>query len=116
MPTGNRIEKLNEVLKELLAQIVLREVELPRGVLATITRVETTRDLSQAKVFVSVFPENQTKPALAILVRCGYNLHQILNKKLRLRKVPKLRFLQDTQVIRELRLDELLDKVGDGQN
>lgn len=111
MSSGNRIEKINEVLKEQLGQAILKEVELPRGVLATITRVETTKDLNQAKVFVSVFPEDQTKVALAILVRCGYNLHQILNKKLRLRKVPKLRFLQDTQTSKELRLDELLDKV-----
>lgn len=108
---GDRISKINEVLKEQLGPIILREVETPPNVLITINKIETTRDLNEAKIFISVFPEKELFNMLDILNKSVYNLHQILNKKIHLRKTPKLRFLQDNETEQDLRMEHILDKI-----
>ena len=99
------------MLKEQLGPIILKEVELPPNVLVTINKVETTTDLNQAKIFISVFPEKELFNMLDILNKSGYNLHQVLNKKIHLRKTPKLKFLQDNETEQELRMEEIFDKI-----
>ena len=106
-----RITRVNEMLKEQLGPIILKEVELPPNVLVTINKVETTTDLNQAKIFISVFPEKELFNMLDILNKSGYNLHQVLNKKIHLRKTPKLKFLQDNETEQELRMEEIFDKI-----
>jgi len=94
MTNLNRIEKINEFLKKELSKIILKEIGFPRDILVTITSVKTFKDLSECKVFVSVFPEKETKKVLEILNRSWYGLHQLLNKVLKIRRVPKLSFLK----------------------
>ncbi len=87
-----RIERLNKVIKVELGQIILREFEFNEGVLVTITRVDTSPELSQAKVYISVFPEKNAKAILNILVGQIYFLQQKINERLPIRParyVPK---------------------------
>ena len=107
-----RIERLNEVLKEELGQVILKELEFPLGALVTLTRVETSSELSQAKVFVSVFPENQAGAVLRILNSQIYFLQQKVNKRLLMRPVPKLVFCLEETTISASRVEELLQKTS----
>ncbi|MBI3211835.1 MAG: ribosome-binding factor A [Simkania negevensis] len=51
----NRTKKLNSLLKEVLSEVIIREVRNPLVArLITITQVEITKDLRQAKVYISV--------------------------------------------------------------
>lgn len=110
-----RISKINQLLKEELGKIILRELEFPVGVLATITRVETAPNLSIAKVFISVFPEKLAPSILRILKVQIYFLQQRLNRKLEMRPVPRLIFCQEKETLVAGRVEELLEEVkGDG--
>ena len=102
MASERRLEKLNILIKEELALILEREIEFPQNTLVTITKVVTSHDMYYAQVLISVLGD-KTKEALEILSKNIYHIHQRVNKKLRIRPVPKIRFEPDEgEVKREI--------------
>ena len=89
---SNRIQRLNALIKMEMSQILLRELDFPNDVLITITRVETFANLSEAKIYVSVMPKDQTDKVFKILDRTIYDSQQKLNKRLKMRPVPRIKF------------------------
>ena len=108
---SKRIQRLNELIKEELGKILLKEEDFPKGVLVTITRVETLADLSEAKVWVSVLPENQAERIIGKLNKRIYFLQQKINKILRMRIVPKIRFQIETKTKEAARIEEILEEI-----
>lgn len=108
---SKRIQRLNELIKEELGKILLREGNFPKGVLVTITRVETSANLSEANIWISVLPEDQTEKIVAILNKIIYHLQQKINKTIRIKFVPKIRFLIETKTKEAARIEELLEKI-----
>lgn len=111
MATSLRVEKIDELIKRELGQIILRELELPRDVLLTIINVETTSNLIESRVFVSVMPEEKEKEVLKMLARNIWELQQILNKKLRIRPVPKIIFLPEKQLKEAIKIEKIFQKI-----
>lgn len=105
-----RIEKVNELVKEVVADIILREVQFPAGALATLTRVSTSPDLHYADVFVTIFPGDREvqKEALLLLKKSTREIQRQLNRKLRMRPVPRILFLIDEEERKRERVEELL--------
>ena len=108
---SKRIPRLNELLKEELGKILLKEGNFPKGVLVTITRVETLADLSEAKVWVSIFPEDKGKKIIENLNKRIYFLQQKINKILRMRIVPKIRFQIETKTKEAAKIEEILENL-----
>ncbi|MBZ9572060.1 30S ribosome-binding factor RbfA [Patescibacteria group bacterium] len=108
---SKRIQKVNELLKRELSQILLREAEFPQNTLVTITRVEASVDLREAKVFFSVIPESQIKEILQILNREIYKFQQKINKRLKMRPVPKIKFFKEIKTSEAARVEEILEKI-----
>ena len=106
-----RIERVDELIKRELGQIILREIDFPEDVLTTITRVETSVDLNQAKVYISVIPQNKISKVLRIFSRLIYDFQQKLNKRLKMRIVPRIKFFEEKKTEEVVRIEELLDKV-----
>ena len=105
-----RIQKVNELIKRELGKILLKEFDISKNILLTITRVETTGNLIESKVFISVIPEKETREILKLINKKIYNLQQILNKKLHIRPVPKIKFVEDKQLKQALEIEEILGK------
>jgi len=112
MATSRRVEKIDELIKRELGQIILRELELPRDVLLTIISVETTSNLIESRVFISVMPEGKEKEVLKILGWNIWELQQILNKKLRIRPVPKIIFLPEKQLKEAIKVEKIFQKIN----
>lgn len=106
-----RIQRVDELLKRELGLIILREFEFPKDILVTLTRVEVLENLNEAKIYISIFPEKESKKILEILTRNIYFIQQKLNKKLKMRPVPKIRFLLEKKVIEASRVEELLEQL-----
>ena len=106
-----RIEKVNSLIKHELGNIFLKEVDVFPGTLLTITRVECSTSLFQCKVYISVIPEDNFDNVLSLLQRHIYDIQQMLNKKLKMRPVPKIEFLKETKTKEAGRIDELLAKI-----
>lgn len=106
-----RIPKVNQLLKKELGQIILKEIDFPKDVLATITRVETLPNLSESRVFISVFPEKTSREIIGLLRREIYFLQQKINKRLKMRPLPKLVFVLEKKTTEAGKIEEILEKL-----
>ncbi len=106
-----RIKKVNSLIKKELSGIILREVDFPNDILVTVTRVESSSDLSQAKIFISTIPKNRANETLRILNGEIYAIQQELNKRLNMRPVPKILFKEEEKTEEAARVEELLEEI-----
>ncbi len=107
----NRLPRVNQLIKQELSQIILKEIEFSKEILVTITRVETTPNLIESKVFVSVMPEEETDKILQILNNRIYEIQQRLNKRLKMRPIPRIKFWNEKKTLEAGRIEELLEKL-----
>lgn len=108
---SKRIQRINQLIKKELSQIILKEIEFPQGVLITVTRVETASDLKESNVWISAIPEEKLKRTLEILNKNIYFLQQKLNKRLKMRPLPRIKFLEEQKTSEAGRIEELLEKI-----
>ena len=115
---NQRTDKLDSQIRAELMQLFQREMKDPRIGFATVTRVETTRDLGSAKVWVSVLgtPEEQ-QAAIKALTDAAPWLRRQLGERLTVRHIPQLSIRHDDSIEagnRVLRiLKELEEERGD---
>lgn len=103
-----RVKRVNSLIKEELSKIILREVEFEKNVLVTLTRVETTKDLKECKVFISAIPEEKLKEVLEILKKRIYSLQKKLDKRLKMKFVPKVSFFEEKKMVEAQRIEKIL--------
>lgn len=108
---SGRMEKVDELLAQQLGQIIISELELPKGAIVTITKVKTSPDLKNARVYLSVLPQSEQKPVMSLLINQAYEFQKILNERLTLRNTPKLRFFIDETGQRAADIETLLDNL-----
>ena len=106
-----RIPKVQELLKEELGAILLREFDVPEDTLVTLTRVDVAPNLQQAKIYISVMPEEKAKEVLRLLKKEVYEMQQLLNKRLNMRPVPRIEWVLETKTAEAQEIEELLDKI-----
>ena len=90
-----RLEKINKLLKQHLAEIIQKDLSLKKGVLVSIIKVDTSPDLRYSKVFISILPEKERQYVLATLQKEIYRLQGLLNRRLKTKVFPKIRFIAD---------------------
>lgn len=92
----DRIKRVNEACKEALGEILQGEVKDPRIGFVTVTKVEVTPDLQQAKVWVSVLgDEEEVEQTLQGLGKAKGFMRKELGNRVRLRYTPQLKICLD---------------------
>jgi len=110
---SQRILRVNQLLRQEISQLLLKEIGFADA-LVTIIDVETSPDLGQAKVKISVMPAEKNEQVLKVLEKNIFHLQQILNKKLNMKTVPKIRFVIDQVEAKAQRIEEILGKMKKG--
>lgn len=108
---SKRLPQVNSLLQTELSQIFLRELELPRDCLVTITAVKTSPDLHDAIVWISVLPETETPRILKILTRKVGLIQKVLHSRLVMKPLPKLEFRIDSTEAEASRIEQILDNL-----
>ncbi|MDF2927277.1 MAG: rbfA [Paenibacillaceae bacterium] len=109
-----RTGRVGEQIKKELSLILQTEFKDPRMGFTTITGVEMTNDLSQAKVYLSVMgSDQQREETLKALSRGNGFIRSELSKRVRLRIVPELIFQIDSSVAYGSRIEELIHKINE---
>ncbi|MFA7087843.1 MAG: ribosome-binding factor A [Patescibacteria group bacterium] len=106
----SKIPRLNELILEELAQAVNREVGLPDA-LITISYVECSKDLKQARVGFSVLPDRLAGTALRKLLASTGSLVNILQSRLRIRKMPHLSWEFDATERDASKIEKLIAEI-----
>lgn len=108
---SNRIEKVNALIKNELGKIFLRDVDFPQGVLVTITHVDSSPNLREAKIYVSVMPDEKIDKVFEILNRRIYDIQQVLNRRLNMRPIPRIEFKKEEKTKKAAQVEELLEEL-----
>ena len=106
------MRRVNESVRQVLSE-ALPELKDPRIGFVTVTGVETSPDLRQARVFVSVLgSERKREQSLAGLTAAHGVLQAHVAKELRLKRTPQLTFEYDQSVERGMRMSQLIDELA----
>jgi ribosome-binding factor A len=107
---GRRPDRVAEAIREEVATFLAEGVKDPRITgMVTVTGVEVTRDLRQARVFVSIMGDEATRATtLEGLRSLAFHLRSRLGKSMRLRGAPELDFRLDASVAHAARIETLL--------
>jgi len=112
-----RKQRVTELIKETVSQIVLRDVSPRVQSMITIMRVEMSDDLKYAKLFISVFgPDDNKEKAVSLLKRELKSIRKKLGGVLRLRYVPYLSIVEDQSLDHAFKIEELLKKIQEDGN
>jgi ribosome-binding factor A len=109
---SQRTDRLNSQIRQELMDLMQREMQDPRIGFATVTRVETARDLGHARVWVSVLgtPEEREKSLSALTDAAGW-LRRRLGDRLDLRHIPELHIRLDDSIASGDRVLRLLREI-----
>ncbi|MFH1171463.1 MAG: ribosome-binding factor A [bacterium] len=107
---SHRVAQVNEVIRREVASALRRFVEIPPSCLVTIEEVQTSRDLSRAKIAVSVYPASFRADVLRLLNEEHREIQQAISHRLIFRVPPKLVFSIDMREERADRINRLLDE------
>jgi ribosome-binding factor A len=117
MSSPQRIRRVNEAVREVLAELV-QELKDPRVGFVTLTDVRTNNDFTRSEVFYTVLPDDaQTREATTEgLESARPMLRRELGARLRLRNVPDLVFVHDPVPEQGRRIESLLREHGEGRS
>lgn len=103
-----RIEKVNELIRQKVAEILAKEVSFKLGILVTVAKASTTPDIRHAHISVSVLPISEGEYVLKTLRHELYTLQGSLNKQLHMRPLPRLSFRLDTTEDEAQKVEDIL--------
>jgi ribosome-binding factor A len=108
-----RMRRVNEAVREVLSAQLAAGLKDPRIGFVTVTGVETSPDLRNARVYFSVLGDETARDeALAGLRHSRGFLQAVINTELRMKRTPHLDFVYDTTGERAARLSRLIDEVA----
>jgi len=103
-----RSDRVGDLLIEVIAQLLVKEVSDPRVGSVTLTGAEVSPDLRHAKIFFNVLGGGDREQATAGLKSAAGFIRGHAGKALKLRVVPTLEFVYDDSEERARRIDDLL--------
>lgn len=105
---SKRIQRVNELIKRELSQIILREIECPLNILITVTRVEAAANIRDASAFISVLPEKDFDKIFSILNKKIYEIQGKLDKRLKMRPLPRIQLIPEKETKAAGRIEDIL--------
>lgn len=109
MPDSRRMSRINQLLKEEIATVILRELDDPTIGFVTIMDVRTSPDLAESRIAISsIRSREESEEAVAALNRASALIARTVRPKIRLKKFPRLVFHFDETTAAATRLNELL--------
>ncbi len=112
----HRRERVSQLIRDILGELLVRELEFPLGTLVTITEVVVSEDLEHAKVRVSVLPAAQEKKVDIVLKKFRGHLQRMLMGKMYIRPMPQIAFELDHGLENAARVEKDLMGIDLGAN
>lgn len=107
--------RINEELKKELSDIIRNSIKDPRMTsMISVTDVNVTKDLKYAKVYVSIFGDEESKnDSLEALKSSRGFMRKELARRINLRNTPELIIEEDNAIEYGMHIDSLLEKIKD---
>ena len=106
-----RQKKVASLIKEELSRLIIELFRDESPGLITITRVDMTRDLKTAHVYLSFFEEGSPDHIISQMDKRRGQLRKAVASKIKLKYNPKLIFSEDPLIVQEDRINGLLKQI-----
>ena len=111
-----RAQRLSELLKKEISNILLREVKDPRIGFVSVTNIEVTGDLRHAKVYVSVYGNKKERAdTMEGLEKARGFIRRLLAERINVYHTPEILFRYDDSIQHGVQINKLLEKVKKDQ-
>ena len=111
-----KIERLNHAFQEEISMILMTEIKDEDIKFVTITGVDTTSDLSYAKVYFTVLDETKKETTLEALNGAASFIRSELAERVEIRHTPELKFIYDTSIEYGNHIEEIIDSINKEEN
>jgi len=110
---SERILRVNSEIQKAISYIISNELKNPliKG-LITVTKVDTTTDLDQSKIYISIFDESTREEVFNQIKHSAGFIRRELARAVDLRKVPFLTFYLDTSYDYGQKIEETISKIN----
>lgn len=111
------MSRLGSQMQEEISDIIRRKLKDPRLGFVSITKAKVSADLSYASVYFSVIGEEaDTERTSACLEHAARFIRSELGRRLRVKRIPELRFFYDDSSVRGARIEKILKDLKEGDN
>jgi ribosome-binding factor A len=115
MSQGSRPDRVADQIRSELAELLAREVHDPGIGFVTLTRVQISADLQQARVYYTALGDEKTRQKSSrALERAAAFLRRQIGARLRLKRTPELHFIYDESIEGQDRIQQLLNEIHAG--
>lgn len=113
-----RSGRINEEMKREISSIIQNDIRDPRITsMVSVTSVEVTKDLSYAKVHVSLFgSEESNKETLAALKSSARFIRKEVGHRIKLRLTPEILIEEDSSIKQGMHIEEILHKIKEQEH
>lgn len=114
---SERILRVNSEIQKAISEVIQTELKNPmiKG-LITVTKVDTTADLDQSKIYLSIFEEDTREDVFNAIKHSAGFIRREVARRVDLRKTPFLTFFLDTSYDYGKKIDEALNKINEEKN
>lgn len=111
-----RTTKVARLIQKELGEMLLLESKKVKGLMLTVSEVRLSSDLSIARVYVSIFPDDEAERQIRAIRENASTIRYDLGRRMgnQLRRIPELVFYLDTSARYAERIDKLLGLCGEG--
>ncbi|HDK27850.1 MAG TPA: 30S ribosome-binding factor RbfA [Candidatus Atribacteria bacterium] len=107
-----RSEQLEKYLKKVINNILYRKINDPRITFVTITRVSASVDLKYAKIYISIYgDENHNRNCLKALRNATKFIRREIGREAKIRFIPEIKFLIDENIEYQYKLLNIVNKI-----
>ena len=112
-----RSQRVSDLLRREIADIIIYRLKDPRISFVTVTGVDVTDDIKIARVYVSIFQDEDKKITLEVLNSAKSFIRSELSKRLRMKFIPSIEFRLDTSIEYGDRIEKLFKEIeGKGES
>lgn len=110
-----RSQRVSDLIREEIADIIMNKIKDPRLGFVTVTGVDITEDLKIANVYISVLKEEEKETTFEIINSAKGLIRSELGKRVRMKFLPSLTFRFDESIAYGDRIDRLLKEIKEKQ-
>jgi ribosome-binding factor A len=107
----HRAEKIESLMQTVLAELIAQDFQASRETIISVTKVKLSGNQQEAKVYISVLPDQKRELVVNALEKEVIFFQRTLNKKLRIRPVPKIIFIPDANPAQAQQVETLLEQL-----
>lgn len=108
-----RSQRVGDLIREEVAEIIMYRLKDPRIGFVTVTGVDMSPDMKSARIYVSVLKEEDREVTLEILNSSKHFIRSLLAKRLTMKFIPTVEFRFDTSIEYGYKIDKLLKEIKD---